>query len=95
MRFLLASCQSDFQSIQKSRAKNLEIVKINTELGISYMQNRQYDDAEEKLTKAIKKDPRNPDALNAMALQKSRTNQRKLADYYFRKALKYEPDNPL
>ena len=30
-----------------------------------------------------------------MALLKSRTNQRKLADYYFRKALKYEPDNPL
>ena len=50
--FLLASCQSDFQSIQMSRAKNLEIVNINTELGISYMQNRQYDDAEEKLTKA-------------------------------------------
>lgn len=92
---LLGSCQSNFQNIQKARAKNLEIVKINTELGISYMQNQQYDDAEEKLTKAIKKDPRNPDALNAMALLKSRTNQTKLADYYFRKALKSEPDNPL
>ena len=92
---LLCSCQSGFQGRQKPSAKSSEIVSINTELGISYMQNQQYNDAEEKLARAIKKDPRNSEALNAMALLKSITNQEKLANYYFRKALKSEPDNPI
>ena len=78
---LLCSCQKSFQDRKTLRTTRSEIVKINTELGITYMQNQQYDDAEEKLKKVIKIDPRNTDALNAMALLKSRTNQEKLADY--------------
>lgn len=92
---LLCSCQGGLQDSRTSRAKKLEIANINTQLGISYMQNQRYDDAEDKLTRAIKKDPRNIDALNAMALLKSRTNQKELANYYFRRALKSEPNNPI
>lgn len=92
---LLSSCQSGFQDDNKFRVKQSEIVKINTELGINYMQNQQYDDAEEKLTKAIKIDPRNTDTLNALALLKSRTKQTELANYYFQKAIRLEPDNPV
>ena len=93
--FLLCSCQKSFQDRKTLRTTRSEIVKINTELGITYMQNQQYDDAEEKLKKVIKIDPRNTDALNAMALLKSRTNQEKLADYYFQKALRADSNNPI
>ena len=92
---LLNSCQSGFQDNKKLKAKRSEIVKLNTELGLNYMRNKQYDDAEEKLVKAIKINPRNTDTLNAIALLKSRTNQPELASYYFQKALKIEPDNPV
>ena len=92
---LLCSCQKSFQDRKTLRTTRSEIVKINTELGITYMQNQQYDDAEEKLKKVIKIDPRNTDALNAMALLKSRTNQEKLADYYFQKALRADSNNPI
>ena len=50
---LLCSCQKSFQDRKTLRTTRSEIVKINTELGITYMQNQQYDDAEEKLKKVI------------------------------------------
>ena len=93
--FLLCSCQKSYQDRKTLRTTRSEVVKVNTELGITYMQNQQYDDAEEKLKKAMKIDPRNTDALNAMALLKSRTNQEKLADYYFQKALRTDSTNPI
>lgn len=72
-----------------------EAVQINTELGITYMRNSQFSEAEEKLNKSLKLNPRNSDALSAMALLKSRTNQLKRASYYYKQALRFDRINPI
>ena len=90
----MPGCSSSLQKNSSSKIDRNEIVKINTELGLSYMQNNRFSDAEEKLSKALKINPRNADTLNAMALLKSKTNQQEQAIYYFRKALELDRSDP-
>ena len=90
----LAGCNNSLQKNSRPKIDRNEIVKINTELGLSYMQNNQFSDAEEKLNKALRINPRNTDTLNAMALLKSKTNQQEEAIYYFRKAIKLDSSDP-
>ena len=74
-------------------AASLKASSVNTELGIHYMRKDNNVYAMDKLTKALKQNPENPDAHNAMALLYVRLGGTKDAEEHFRKAIKLEPDN--
>ena len=74
-------------------AESLKASAVNTELGIHYMRKNNNVYAMDKLTKALKQNPENPDAHNAIALLYVRLGEDQDAKEHFNKAVKLEPDN--
>jgi len=67
---------------------------INLRLGIAYLQQGQLALAKEKLDRALKQNPRDPNAHSARALLSERLGDIEGADRGFRTALRLAPDSP-
>ena len=72
---------------------SLKASAVNTELGIHYLRENNSVQAMDKLTKALRQDPKNPDAHNAIALLYVRLGEVQDAEEHFSKAVELEPDN--
>jgi type IV pilus assembly protein PilF len=68
--------------------------KINVQLGTAYMQQGNYALAKEKLERALKQNPKDPDVHTSLGLLYDRTGDSKGADKHFREALRLAPDRP-
>jgi type IV pilus assembly protein PilF len=68
--------------------------RINVELGIGYLQQNNYELANEKLLKALQYDPDNVRANYSYAILQDRLGQNELAEHHYRIANKLDPKNP-
>jgi type IV pilus assembly protein PilF len=66
----------------------------NVQLGVAYLQKGNLTIAKEKLERAEKQDPRNPDVHAALALLHERLGNPALVDRHFQTALRLAPRNP-
>ena len=71
-----------------------EAAKYNVELGIAYMQRGELALAQDKLERAVKESPRDPEVHSALALLQERLGNPSQADYEFREAMRLAPHDP-
>ena len=83
---LIAGCASGTNEREASR--------INTQLGINYMQQGNLNQASDSLEKALSQDRRNPEAHAAMAVLSERLEKYDDADRHFRRSLRLDDDQP-
>ena len=66
----------------------------NLQLGVAYLKQDKLALAREKLDRAVKQNPRDPQIHNARALLAEKLNEPEDADRYYRSALRIAPDEP-
>jgi type IV pilus assembly protein PilF len=66
---------------------------VNVQLGIGYMQQNKLDLASEKLTKALRQDPKSAPVHNAYAILQERLKQMELAEFHYKEATELDPKN--
>ncbi|MES0874376.1 type IV pilus biogenesis/stability protein PilW [Sinimarinibacterium thermocellulolyticum] len=71
-----------------------DAARINTQLGLSYIQRGQFEVALDKLKRAIKQDPQFADAHAGIAYVYQRLGDPQRAEHHYRKALGLSPDDP-
>jgi type IV pilus assembly protein PilF len=91
----LAGCVSaDGRKPLKQTDPKETAAKYNIQLGTAYLQQGNLNLAREKLERALKQNPRDPDVHTSLGLLYDRTGDAKGADRHFREALRLAPDNP-
>jgi type IV pilus assembly protein PilF len=76
-------------------AENLQdAAKYNVQLGIEYLRKGNLAIAKEKLERAYKQNPRDPNVHSSLALLYERLGEQKKADSHFSTALRLSPQNP-
>jgi len=75
-------------------AQHDRLVAIHTELGATYLARNQLDVAQQELDRAVQLGPDNSQANHIMGLLQIRLKNDKKAEYYFKRAVSEEPDNP-
>ena len=91
----LAGCvTSDGRRVRKEETADVTASKYNIQLGTAYLQQGRYDLAKEKLERAVKQNPKDPDVHTSLGLLYDRTGDLKLADKHFREALRLAPEKP-
>jgi type IV pilus assembly protein PilF len=78
----------------KGEDANVTAARSNVQLGTAYLQQGNYTVAREKLKRALKQNPRDPDVHTSLGLLYDRTGEPKLADRHFREALQLAPERP-
>lgn len=86
---LLQACVT----VDPSKGKNLKASAVNVQLGIGYLQQNNLDLASEKLTKALRQDPKSAAAHNAYAILQDRLLQADKAEFHYKKATTLDPKN--
>lgn len=84
---LLQSCVA----VDPQPSKDEKASAVNVQLGIGYLQQNNMDLASEKLTKALKQNPKSATAHNAFAILQDRLKQKELAEYHYRRATELDP----
>jgi len=93
----LAGCVATTQDGSKplkQESQQVTASKYNIQLGTAYMQQGNYALAKDKLERALKQNPKDPDVHTSLGLLYDRTGDPKLADKHFREALRLAPDKP-
>lgn len=84
---LLAAC-----GVDDARVKDpVKLSQINTELGVAYMNQGDYNTAMDKLQKAVSMDPSNHLAYSSIAMLHARLGQNEDAERNFKRAIEIEP----
>ncbi len=86
---LLQACVA----VNPGQSKNEKASAVNVQLGIGYLQQNNLDLASEKLTKALRQNPKSAGAHNAFAILQDRLQQTDLAEYHYEKATTLDPKN--
>lgn len=71
------------------------LAEVNTQLGIQYIKNREYETALSRLNKALKADSNYVDAYNALGLLYSTLGQIDEADQNFKRAIRIDPKDSM
>jgi type IV pilus assembly protein PilF len=91
----LAGCVTgDGRKPLKQESADVTASKYNIQLGTAYLQQGKYALAKEKLERAVKQNPKDPDVHTSLGLLYDRTGEVKLADRHFREALRLAPEKP-
>lgn len=88
LSLLLAACSS------KPRQGGESPAEINARLGLSYLQQGNYDVALEKLKRALEQDSNLPAAHHYIAALYNATRSFDLADQHYRRAIRLSPNDP-
>ncbi len=88
LMFLLGGCASQARNDGKSPAE------INAQLGLSYMQQGNYEVALEKLKRSLEQDPNLPMAHHYIAALYNSVRNYELADQHYRRAIRLTPNDP-
>ena len=90
-----AACVSaDGRKPLKQTPQKETAAKYNIQLGTAYLQQGNYNLARDKLERALKQNPRDPDVHTSLGLLYDRTGDARSADQHFREALRLAPDKP-
>jgi type IV pilus assembly protein PilF len=90
---LLALLLSACVAVNPQRSQDDKASDINVELGIGYMQQKNFILADEKLKKAIKYNPDSVKANYVYAILQDRLKQKELAEYHYKRATSLDPKN--
>jgi type IV pilus assembly protein PilF len=88
---IVAACSSEPKKFEPQRESSAD---INAKLGLSYMQQGEYDVALEKLKRALEQDPDSVAAHHYSAELYKALNNHELAEQHYRKALRLDADDP-
>lgn len=92
---LLAACAtvSDRDRELKSKENLQAAAQANTQLGIQYLRDGNYELSLQKLEKALTQDPDLPAAHDAIAVLYERVGEDKKAEKHYKKSLRLKPDS--
>ena len=95
---VLAACSllglSGCASHKEAQKKQADASTYNTQLGISYLREGDIPLAKEKLDRALKENPNNPQVHSARAMLFDRMGENAQADNEFKEALRLAPNDP-
>ena len=86
------ACESNPDRKGPTRSENAS--KFNTQLGVNYMQQGNLALAQEKLERALKQNPKDPNVHLSLAVLNERLGEAKRADTFYRNALRLAPESP-
>jgi len=86
---LLQACVA----VDPSKGRNEEASDVNTEMGLGYLQQNNYELANEKLLKALRQNPESVKANYVYAVLQDKLGETELAEYHYRKATELDPKN--
>jgi type IV pilus assembly protein PilF len=89
---LLSACASN-STLDNDNSKPAVAAQANTQLGIEYLRNGEYDLSLKKLLRAIELKPDYAMAHNVIAVLYERVGNNELAGKHYRRGLKLNPDN--
>jgi type IV pilus assembly protein PilF len=89
---LLTACKSMHSQPDAEEQKTTRTAKINTELGMAYLQEHKMQRAKQKLLLALDEDPSLPEAWFSMGYYMEVTGDMENAKKYYLKAVKIAPD---
>ncbi len=81
-------------SSQSKKADNQSAANYNAQLGVKYLQSGRLKLASTKLEKALKQDSESSSVNHYYALLQQKLGDNKMAEKYFRKAVRLNPKNP-
>lgn len=87
----LSGCVTETNN-PKKKVDEAELEKRLIDLGIGYLQKREYDRAKENLNKALALNPRSPLAHTTFGVLFQLEGEDELAEDHFKKAIRYAPD---
>jgi type IV pilus assembly protein PilF len=91
---LVSSCQSMETSNGETKDNGtVELVQRHLDLAIGYLRNRDYQRSKEKLAKALDIEPKNADVHATYGLVFQLEGETDLAEEYFKRAVKYNPQS--
>jgi len=93
--FGLTACSQNNRNDQPAGSGySNEVAVSNLNLGIQYMQNREYEKSLENLNKALAADPNYTPTYNALGVLYQRIEKNEQAEQYFKKALSINANDP-
>lgn len=84
---LLTACVA----VNPGKSQNEKASEINVQLGMGYLQQGNLALASEKLTKALRQNPKSASANNAYAILQDRLGQKELAEQHYKEAIYLDP----
>lgn len=89
---MLIGCQSMTSSSNEEENKKVAIAKINTRLGLAYLERHDFQRAKQKLLSALDQAPTLPEAWYSMGFFQEATDNKERAKQYYLKAVHLAPD---
>lgn len=90
---MVSSCVNEPTNQPKNKQLAKELAQRHLDLGVGYLRNGDLPRAKEKLNKALAIDPKNGMAHSAMGLVFATEGENELAEQYFKRAVRYDPDS--
>ena len=89
---VLTACSSSPEVREVKKDANVA-AKANTELGVEYLREGNYELSKTKLTKALELEPNYAPAHDAIAVLYEKVGENQLAEKHYKKALRLKPDS--
>ena len=86
---LLQACVA----VDPAKGRNEEASDVNTEMGLGYLQQNNFELANEKLLKALRQNPESVKANYVYAVLQDKLDQKELAEHHYKKATELDPEN--
>lgn len=80
-------------AVNPGKSRDERASDVNTEMGLGYLQQNNYELASEKLIKALRQNPDSVKANYVYAVLQDRLGQKELAEYHYKKATELDPKN--
>ena len=93
MLLLLSGLLQACVAVDPSKGRNEEASDVNTEMGLGYLQQNNYELASEKLLKALRQNPESVKANYVYAVLQDKLEQKELAELHYQKATELDPKN--
>lgn len=93
MLLLLSGLLQACVAVDPSKGRNEEASDVNTEMGLGYLQQNNFELASEKLLKALRQNPESVKANYVYAVLQDKLEQKELAEYHYQKATELDPKN--
>lgn len=86
---LLQACVA----VNPGKSRDEQASDVNTEMGLGYLQQDNFELATEKLVKALRQNPESVKANYVYAVLQDKLGQKELAEFHYRKATELDPKN--